>query len=188
MNRRELLKMISAVTGYAMIGTPLLLSGCASNPEGAYRSESFSADDIDLLAELAETIVPRTHTPGAKDAGVAPFMTKIVDNCYSDADQMAFLAGLRAIRAESQSRFGATFESAPADQRTAFLAELDVAARNYQRPEGGSAHYFTMIKQLTLFAYFTSELVQTQVLRHVPIPGRFDGCYPYEQGETAWAI
>lgn len=182
MNRRELLKMISLATGYTMIGSPVLLSGCVS------ASNRFSTTDVALLADISETIVPRTDTPGARDAGVAPFMTRIVDDCYSDADQMTFHSGLQTFRDDCQSRFGAAFETLSADQRTAFLTELDNTARNYQRPEGGSAHYFTMIKQLTLFSYFTSELVQTQVLRHVPIPGRFDGCYPYEQGETAWSI
>jgi len=185
MNRRELLKMIAAATGYAMIGSPVLLSGCAS---GAYTSEVFSTDDLNLLAEISETIVPRTDTPGAKDAEVAPFMTKIVDNCYSDADQMTFHAGLRAVREECQTRYLSSFEEISPQQRAEFLTALDVAARNHVRPEGGSAHYFTMMKQLTLFSYFTSEIVQTQVLRHVPIPGRFDGCYPYEPGQTAWAI
>lgn len=185
MNRRELLKMITAATGYAMIGSPLLLSGCVS---GAYTSEVFSADDVSLLAEVSETIVPRTDTPGAKDAEVAPFMTKIVDNCYSDPDQMTFHAGLRALRDESLARFSSPFESLSDEHRTALLTDLDIQARDYQRPEGGSAHYFTMIKQLTLFSYFTSEIVQTQVLRHVPTPGRFDGCYPYQPGEKAWAI
>jgi len=185
MNRRDLLKMITAATGYAMIGSPLLLGGCAS---GAYNSQVFSADDLSLLAEISETIVPRTDTPGAKDADVAPFMTKIVDNCYSDADQTAFHAGLQTLRDECQARYSATFETITAAQRTALLTDLDIAARNYQRPEGGSAHYFTMIKQLTLFSYFTSAIVQTQVLRHVPIPGRFDGCYPYQPGDKAWAI
>jgi len=185
MNRRELLRMISAATGYAMIGSPLLLSACTRAQD---HSKVFSPADLMLLAEVSETIIPRTQTPGAKDAEVAPFMTRIVDNCYSDADQQAFHSGLLSLREQCQNRFAASYEDMNNEQRVTLLTELDIAARNYQRPDGGSAHYFTMIKQLTLFAYFTSEIVQTQVLRHVPIPGRFDGCFPYEAGETAWAI
>jgi len=185
MNRRELLKMITAATGYAMIGSPLLLTACATDlsPDHA-----FSDQDISLLAEIAETIVPRTNTPGAKDAEVAPFMSKIVNNCYSDADQIAFHNGLRSLQALCLQRYSTGFEVLAETDHTQLLTELDVEARNFQRPEGASAHYFTMIKQLTLFSYFTSEIVQTRVLRHVPIPGRFDGCFPYEPGETAWAI
>jgi hypothetical protein len=27
----------------------------------------------------------------------------------------------------------------------------------------------------------------TQTLRHIPVPGRFDGNAPYTKGEKAWA-
>jgi len=47
-------------------------------------------------------------------------------------------------------------------------------------------HYFTMFKQLTLFAFFTSEVGATQVLRYVAIPGRFEEI-AYEPGMRAWA-
>jgi len=47
-------------------------------------------------------------------------------------------------------------------------------------------HYFTMMKQLTLFGFFTSEVGATEVLRYEAVPGRYDGCAPYN-GEPAWA-
>ncbi|MCK5281119.1 MAG: gluconate 2-dehydrogenase subunit 3 family protein, partial [Cyclobacteriaceae bacterium] len=48
-------------------------------------------------------------------------------------------------------------------------------------------HYYTMMKQLTIWGYLSSETVGTKVLRHLPIPGRYDGCLPYEKGEKAWS-
>ena len=186
MNRRELLQMILSATGYAMIGSPAILAGCTSAQ--SYRSAAFADSDRALLSEVAETIIPRTDTPGAKDADVAPFMIKIVDDCYSDRDQAVFHDGLAAFREHCQVRFGVDFAELSPQQRTEFVSEIDQAARSYPRPQGAPAHYFVMIKQLTLFAYFTSEIVQTQVLRLVPVPGRYDGCYPYQEGETAWAI
>jgi hypothetical protein len=185
MNRRELLQMISTVTGYAMIGSPLLLSACSTNP---YRGMALSSTDQVLLAEIAETILPRTQTPGAKDAGVPQMMVRLVDNTYEDADQIEFHNGLAAIRSNSVERYGQPFENLTLAQRTEFLNELNQVGQRYQCPQGVSAHYFVMMKQLTIFSYFTSELVQTSVLRLVPIPGRYDGDYPYQSGETAWAI
>ncbi|MBC54321.1 MAG: Twin-arginine translocation pathway signal [Gammaproteobacteria bacterium] len=186
MNRRELLQMIMSATGYAMIGSPVLLSACAGST--GYRSAAFSDSDQALLSDIAETIIPRTTTPGAKDADVAPFMSKIVDDCYSDAEQTVFHQGLAAFREQCRARFGLDYAELTEAQRTGFVNEQDQAARAYPRSPGSPAHYFVMIKQLTLFAYFTSEIVQTQVLRLVPVPGRYDGCYPYQEGETAWAI
>lgn len=49
------------------------------------------------------------------------------------------------------------------------------------------AHYFRMIKELTLLGYFTSEIGYTKAMRYVEAPGRFDPCVPYTPGEVSWA-
>ena len=49
------------------------------------------------------------------------------------------------------------------------------------------AHYFRMMKELTILGYFTSEIGATQALRYVAVPGRYEGCVPYTKGEKAWA-
>jgi hypothetical protein len=49
------------------------------------------------------------------------------------------------------------------------------------------AHYFRMMKELALLGFFTSEIGYTKVLRYTEVPGRFDPCLPYTQGEPAWA-
>ncbi len=47
--------------------------------------------------------------------------------------------------------------------------------------------YFRMMKELTLWGYFTSEVGATQALRYVAVPGRYEGCVPYKKGDRAWA-
>lgn len=47
--------------------------------------------------------------------------------------------------------------------------------------------YFRMMKELTVFGYFTSEIGTTQALRYVEAPGRYDPCVPYKPGEKLWA-
>ena len=44
-------------------------------------------------------------------------------------------------------------------------------------------HYFTMMKQLTLWGYFTSKEGITQALRFVPVPGKYQGCVDYKKGD-----
>ena len=90
MNRRELLKMIAVLTGGAVIGGDFLLQGC-KNPS-AKTGLVFTDDDIAFLNEVAETILPRTSTPGAKDAKVGQFITVIVNDCYEEKDQKKKLA------------------------------------------------------------------------------------------------
>jgi len=58
---------------------------------------------------------------------------------------------------------------------------------NTEYPHEQPAHFFRMMKELTLLGYFTSEIGCTQALRYAETPGRFDPCLPYAPGERAWA-
>lgn len=184
MNRRELLKLIAATTGTALIGGTAVLSGCASRPP---QTLAFSPADIALLDEVAETILPRTNTPGAKDARVGEFMGVFVTDCYTAEEQAVFHQGLIELEARCQAGYQRGFMALDANERNTLVNQLDQEART-QVGAGATPGYFTMIKQLTLFGFFTSEVGCTQVLRHIPIPGRFDGCMPYEPGDRAWAF
>ncbi len=68
MDRRELLKMIAIVTGGAVVGGELMLTGCKT---GAKSEAGFSASQISLLDEIGETIIPATNVPGARSASSA---------------------------------------------------------------------------------------------------------------------
>jgi hypothetical protein len=189
MERRELLKMIVAATGAAMIGLPALVHG---QPQVEGARNSFSAADVGTLDEIAETILPRTRTPGAKDAGVGLFMAQFVTDCYTAQEQATFRAGLVDI----DKRAGGRFASLTPQARTGLLRVLDAEARKHVvevtdtgTPEVGAAmpHYFTMIKQLAIFSFFTSKVAATEVLQYVAVPGRYDGDLTYTPGTPAWA-
>ncbi|CCP10388.1 twin-arginine translocation pathway signal [Stenotrophomonas maltophilia SKK35] len=188
MDRRELLKMIVAATGAAMVGLPALVQGKAP---AAGVMPAFSDADIALLDEIAETILPRTKTPGAKDAGAGRFMATFVTDCYTARQQATFRAGLADIDARSGSRFA----SLTPDARTTLLRTLDAEAKartaevtETGTPEEGEAmpHYFTMLKQLAIFGFFTSKVGATEVLHYVAVPGRYDGELAYTPGTPAW--
>ncbi len=184
MNRRDLLKMIAAATGTAMVGGSALLSGCArmvTEPD-----QSFSAADVALLDEVAETIIPRTDTPGAKDAQVGQLMTVMVRDTYTQEEQEIFHRGLPKINAASQQAYGEPFIALTPEQRHSLVSALDAEAKVHNLNHADK-HYFTMIKQLTLFGFFTSEVGAKEVLRYMAIPGGYDPCMPYEEGDRAWA-
>jgi len=186
MNRRELLKLITAATGTAMIGSTGVIAGCASKEEAA-PSLSFTEQDVFLLDEVAETILPRTDTPGAKDAEVGQFMTVFVRDCYTEAEQAIFHSGMDQLNAAANEQYGRDFMNLSGEQRTEFIRALDAEAKAVAAAGTTPPHYFTMMKQLTLFGFFTSQVGATQVLRYIAIPGRYDGCMPYEEGDRAWA-
>ena len=188
MDRRELLKMIVAATGAAMVGLPALAQGQA---QAAATKIHFSDADVGTLDEIAETILPRTKTPGAKDAGTGAFMATFVSDCYTARQQATFRAGL----ADIDKRAGGRFVLLAPQARTELLRALDAEARKHavEVTETGTAeegeampHYFTMLKQLTIFGFFTSKVGATEVLRYVAVPGRYDGDLAYIPGTPAW--
>jgi len=178
MERRELLKMIASVTGMAMIGMPGLASsyGFVTIPAA---NNDFSDADVAKLDEIAETILPRTTTPGAKDARVGLFMAQFVTDCYTADEQAIFRAGLADIDARADGRFMALTSS----ERTRLL---DTLAEEAKTQTTDTPHYFTMMRQLVIFGFFTSEVGATKVLRYVAVPGYFEEVN-YVPGTPAWA-
>lgn len=205
MERRELLKLIAVLTGSAVVGGEFILSGCKT---GAKADAGFTASNISLLDEIGETIIPATHTPGAKAAQVGEFMKVMVSDCYTQAQQDAFMKGISSIDEECKKLHNKKFMDCSQEERNSFLVNLEKEAKEYNKQvaekeeslkkeleEKGKwydftaspRHYYTMMKQLALLGFFTSKTGMTETLRHIPVPGKYDGAYPYTKGEKAWA-
>jgi hypothetical protein len=143
----------------------------------------FGPNDEQLLADIAETIVPATATPGAKDVMAHKFVQKVVADCYETADREAFMKGLANVEDYSNKQFGKGYSALAAAQQIEVLKhfEKEHMADKKANPWWGN------MKQLTMTGFFTSEIGATQVLRYEQVPGRYDGSYPYKKGDKAWA-
>lgn len=131
MNRRELLKMVSLATGAVVIGSELFLSGCKNN--AAIGGATFSQDDIAFLDEVADTIIPTTKSPGAKTAKVGTFMTVMVNDCYTEAEQKIFHAGIGKLNDASTKKFSKGFMDITPEQRLELLKEIDAKAKAFNK-------------------------------------------------------
>jgi len=190
-NRREAILRVSAMLGgVALVGQTAMLAGCAAQPKAESTSNSlFRQSDIILLDEIAETILPETTTPGAKAAGVGPFIAMMVTDTYYKDDQQIVRDGLNSLQAQCLSMFGAHFQIVTTVQRLTLIERLDAEQHRYMQTwkEGMPTHYFRMLKELTLLGYFTSEIGYTQAMRYTETPGRYDPCAPYKPGDKSWA-
>ncbi len=137
-------------------------------------TSAFTARQASMVTMLSDLILPATDTPGAVDVGVPRFIEHLVANWFSAQERSDLLAGLAATDRLARSRWGRGFLEATVADRSALLAELD--GKDGGPPSAGGA--FRRIKSLTVFGYFTSERVQTEVLKTVIVPGRYDGCVP----------
>ncbi len=189
MNRRDALNRVALLVGGSIVGGTAFLEGCKPSDKKVATGLPFSQEQISFLDEVAETIIPTTTTPGAKAAKVGQFMQTMVTDCYEEKDQKIFIEGINSIDKACAKMHGQGFLKASPEQRTALLTAIDkeAVAYNKGKKEGDPNHYFSLMKQLTLLGYFTSEVGATQALRYVAIPGRYEGCIPYKKGDRAWA-
>jgi hypothetical protein len=178
MNRRQAISLIATLCGGAVFGAPRLLAGVANALEG---SRPFSAADLELLNEIGETIIPVTpDSGGAKAANIAAFMQEIVRDFYSSDERATFEKGLGQIQSDSRAKFSgrAFLQLKPAERHALLLG--------YEKPNA-IPDFYQMLKQLTLWGYFTSEVGAKQALAYLPVPGRYQGCLTVAADTKPWA-
>jgi hypothetical protein len=180
MNRREALVLIAAGFTGTIFGARRMLAGAAAAMEDAPTRILSDADRL-LLNEVGETILPATPgSGGARAANVAAFMEDMVGNFYDERERAAFTAGLVQIEAASRGMFsGRGFLELTATERHGLVMGFE---ETKPQPE-----FYRMIKQLSIWGYFTSEVGATQAMAHVAVPGRFDGIVTVPPGTRAWS-
>ncbi len=194
MERRDLLKQIALITGGLVIGGDLFLTGCKTGPKA---DAGFSPASVALLDEVGETIIPATATPGAKAAQVGEFMKVFVTDCYTEDQQKAFTSGIVELEKACDKMYSKSFMECTPEERKAFLISLEKEAKPFnekvnkenegKKDDKAPLHYYSMMKQLTLMGFFTSKTGATETLRHIQVPGKYDGAFPYKKGDKAWA-
>jgi hypothetical protein len=171
----------------AMFGAELLLPiqeavAAGMNPVKLTGASLFTGSMREETAALAETIVPATDTPGARDAGVAEFVEFMLEFWYPPADRDRFLDGMARLGRFCDAEYRNPFSRLGANEQIAVVTGLMEGA-NPEFEDGGRM-FFEHAKQLTVFGYYTSEIGMTVERRYLPVPGRYDGAYPYEKVGT----
>lgn len=170
--------------GIVFIPSAGLLASCSYTVK--VRTE-LTADDIRLLDEIGETIIPATDgVPGAKAAEIGSYMLLMVEDCYLPEKQKTFLAGLNRLDAICANHFNSSFLELNSSQKFEVL-ELLKAESTEQSSDDHSSAYFDIFKQLTISGYFSSEIGMTQARHYLPIPAKYESCIPYDSSQRPWA-
>lgn len=201
MNRREAVRNVALLMGGALSATTIgvFLDSCTS-PTSKNGADLFSADQNLLITEVADIIIPNTKTPGAKAAGVGPFIAMMIKDCYPAEAQEAFVKGLEDLETRSKKDYGNSFLKISVKEREQLLEKLrdqtvktqkaDAAQADKDKAakkEPGKTHYFfAIVRDLTLLGYFTSEIGATKAYEYVEIPGRYDGCVDLKPGQRVY--
>ena len=181
MKRRTFLA-VSAVVGGMMSATvqqALIAVVNADEPNGVLNPQRRRC-----LEALVERIIPATDTPGAMEAGVPDFIELILEKGLMAEDAERFIAGIDEVEDLSRGNYGNDYIKLNAAQQDGILTNLEQQAQTLK--QDGVTPFFQLLKELTLVGYYTSETGATQEIRYLPIPGSYDGCVEWKEGDRVF--
>lgn len=109
----------------------------------------FQPSEFRTIEALSERIIPRSDTPGAKEAGVPLLIDKAI---VADPSLAAsFRAGLADLNAVSISSYGQEFAALTEQQQIAVLTPMSLEA------DSSLGKFFAMAKDMTVDAYYKTE-------------------------------
>ena len=188
-DRRDALKTLGMLTGYAITAgaASAFLAGCKADQKpikGKNASSLFNEEQMKTIAEIAERMLPKTDTPGAKEAGVDQYISMALTNYYKAEDQKIFLDKFQ------------TFDKIAIDKYKKKFVELNdqnkddvlkIMAEEWKKNEKND-HIFKEFRDLVVTGYCTSEVGAKQLLKYDPIPGPYKGCIDRSEVGGVWAL
>ncbi|MEQ9301959.1 MAG: gluconate 2-dehydrogenase subunit 3 family protein [Cyclobacteriaceae bacterium] len=197
MERREAVKNMALAMGYTLSVPALasLFSSCAYDPKVYWTPQQLSMHQAATLEALAETILPETDTPGAKDLGVPKFLDALLGNVMSDEDTTKFKSDLDELMQTCESQYGQAFELCSIEQQKEYLDQLE-ADNPFQYPKiwgtemlpSPEKNFFGKLKDMVVWGYFSTELAGESLLAYDPIPGKYDPCTTIDKDTKAWTL
>ena len=170
MQRRSAIKNIALTIGSAIV---LPSWANAWNHESVKNTHLFvSASQEALLAEIVETIIPKTDTLGAKDLNVHQFVPKMIADCYDKKAQDIFKKGFESVDANAKRDFSKNFTDCDAKQKLEVLTKMSKSDNSDEKAFVG------LVKNITIQGYLNSEYVMTNLRKFEFAPGHYYGCVP----------
>ena len=181
--RRALLKRVAWMLGGAISAPAALaiLQGCSAKetPAGAATSWKFlTAEEGSIVSAIADTLIPKTDTSGALDAGVPAFIDGVLQAVYPKDAQDRFKAGAAEFATAAKAAKGKAFADLAAGEREEYLkASLEEALAGERDPKP----FVLMARELTLLGFFSSKVGIEENMEYVAVPTVYHGCVPLSQ-------
>lgn len=167
MNRREVIKNVALMLGGAFSAPTVMAMNHweqTTQVRGNIAIFNLTENQQKIVAEIAEIILPRTDTPGAKDVGVPAFIEMMLKDCYKTPEHQSFMEGLVSMERVK-------FLELNADEKRGALKLLE---QETKKITGKTTPFWRLIKELTLLGYFTSEAGLKASFEYVQIPGKLE--------------
>ena len=136
---------------------------------------TLNRDQQALVTNIAELIIPQTDTPGATAVKVPEFIDLILTEWASEEERAPFLAGLADIDARAATMGATHFVDLPAAKKIELLTALD----GMREAKTGAGLAFARLKALTVYGYFTSQVVDEEILKTMMFFNGYQGNAPF---------
>lgn len=207
MDRRKALKNLTYSIGYAVAAPTIfsMLSSCTSEVEG-WKPLYFSEDQKHMVTHLVDIIMPVSETPGGLDVNVPQFMDLMYKDIEQEENQHSFQKGSAIFLEKFESNFNKKVNKAEKDEvqqlfesyfvlseeetkrvlKTQKKKEKDISEA--EKSEFYLYKFLFSVRYYSLFGYYTSKEIGTEVLNYDPVPGVYQGCIPLSDVGNAWSL
>jgi hypothetical protein len=173
LDRRAFMQLASA------FGLSLTAPSLAAKPAAT----ALTSDEWTLIGDVSELVIPTTDTGGALAAGVPAFVKMLVSDWFSEDQRENFISGMREFSAGALQKYGRKFGELTASQKDQYFGGLLTAAESGAAPS--RSPFVVLMKRLTIFGYYTSELGATTELRQNIAMSQYEPAASVKPGDRA---
>ena len=172
MQRRSAVKNIALSLGASIV----LPSWANAWNKDSFRNNQYTVSpNENLLAEMVETIIPKTNTPGAKELSIHQFIALMVKDCYDKNTQAVYEKGFDLVDKNAKNAFSKSFLECDTKQRLEVLDKMSKSENSDEK------NFVQLVKRLTIQGYLSSEYVMTNLKVYEYAPARYHGCVPVKK-------
>ncbi|NQY86496.1 MAG: gluconate 2-dehydrogenase subunit 3 family protein [Colwellia sp.] len=206
MNRRQAIKKIALSAGVIVSSVTIMsvLQSCQQRSNLSWTPKFFSPEQGAIISAVAECIIPKGQTPGSDDVDVPQFIDLLYLDIFDHKQGQQFKEGIAQFEQQFKAKNNQSFSQASPQQQQRFVKAL------YQLNGTDTANIFALVaevnppasqqvlhqlygflislRELTIEAYFTSELIAEQYLAYDPIPGHYIGSMPVHENTKVWSL
>jgi hypothetical protein len=160
----------------------------AKNPDREYL-----VSKKNLIADIAETIIPATNTPGAREAGAIDYIMRFLTECTDTKNLNRFVDGLKDFEQYCHSKFNRDFSLCSQLEKEQVLSHFEAKSSQSHtlfekvKDKYTGIPFFHTLKKYAVHGYCISEKGASIGMNYIAVPGKYLSCIPLEPNQKAWA-
>lgn len=159
-------------------------SEIVNKPEASRNIQTLSDDELACIEAIADLLFPKTAgSPSAGDVEVSQYI-RVKASRYLPANELITIReGILFLNTESLRRKGSVFNALSSTDQLEAVTQLSKSKDKVR------IQFLHILRREIFVGYFTSQEVGTTVLKHLPIPGSYQGCVDLNQAtDTCWTF